>query len=242
MGIHSLQHATPRPTTTLAASPAIVCTAKFHVGLKDGLRVGRRRDSTPHVKRRRRDKKSPTVKLLACLGEPLQVKQFTCISSASGKQFDRLGELTNGHSPSREHVLVHHDGSGRRRIHLHVGQLHDLPVLHCMTNLPADGIAGYSCKPRVPHPLEHVQGSLNACMLRVRGGCIRLLGFDIHVLLPLFDDTDADKEDVAALEGDVTLLSNLENVSQLDGVEGKGCVFNALLLCPGGIVDEDSTA
>jgi hypothetical protein len=81
-----------------------------------------------------------------------------------------------------------------------------------MTNLPADGITCHSCKPRVPHPLEHVQGSLYTCMLRVCGGCICLLGFDVHVLLPLFDDASADKEDVAALEGDATLFGNLEDV------------------------------
>ena len=78
-----------------------------------------------------------------------------------------------------------------------------------ITYLEADSITRDCRKPSVPQPLQHLHGTLDACVFGTRGGRICLLRVEVHLAFPLAGDADAHQKYVSSLEGDVTLLGDL---------------------------------
>lgn len=108
----------------------------------------------------------------------------------------QIEHLANRHPPPSKQMMVQIKVRVQRREHL-----------------KAHGIRRNSRKVVVPEEPQHPFALLNPGVLRRRLLAVRLLLLGAHVL-PCLREPDAEKEDVAALEGDLAVACDL-----LHGVE-----------------------
>lgn len=80
------------------------------------------------------------------------------------------------------------------------------------THLPAYRITGNGRKTSVPQPAQNIDRGLNTSVLRFWVVRIRLLLGRRHDGIPFLRHSNADKEDVTFLEGDVALLGDFQDL------------------------------
>lgn len=108
--------------------------------------------------------------------------------------------------------------------------------------LPTNGITSNRGESAVPQPPKHISCRFHASVFRT--GIVRvglLLGIR-HYGVPFFRDSNANKEDITLLEGDIAFLGDFVNIRQAHLVRRKSGIFNPLFLSPCGIVDQYSTS